>query len=45
MNFDRAASPFNLPELGWRFGYPLFWLLAAGVGGGLIWYFRRKRWI
>jgi magnesium transporter len=44
MNFDTEASPFNMPELGMRYGYPLFWLAALVVGGGLLWYFRRKRW-
>jgi len=45
MNFDTSASPFNLPELGLRYGYPLFWLVALGIGGGLFWYFRRKGWL
>jgi magnesium transporter len=45
MNFDTGASPFNLPELGFRYGYPLFWLIAAGVAGGLLWFFRRKGWL
>jgi magnesium transporter len=45
MNFDRDAGPFNLPELGWRYGYPLFWLVAVAIGGGLFWFFRRRRWI
>jgi len=45
MNFDTSASPFNLPELGFRYGYPLFWLIVIAVGGGLFWFFHRKRWL
>jgi magnesium transporter len=44
MNFDTEASPFNLPELGFRFGYPMFWVMVVAVAGGLIWFFRRKKW-
>jgi magnesium transporter len=45
MNFDTAASPFNLPELGFRFGYPLFWTCAALIAGGLLLFFRSRRWL
>lgn len=45
MNFDTSTSPFNLPELGMRYGYPLFWLVVLTVGGGLYWFFRRKHWL
>jgi magnesium transporter len=44
MNFDRA-SPFNMPELGWRFGYPFALVVMAAIAGGLIWFFRRRKWI
>jgi len=44
MNFDRA-SPFNMPELGWRFGYPLALFVMAIVAAGLTWYFWRKGWL
>lgn len=44
MNFDRA-SPFNMPELGWRFGYPFaLGLMAASAVAMLIW-FRRRGWL
>jgi magnesium transporter len=45
MNFDPAASPFNMPELDWYFGYPLALLLMLAVAAGLIVYFRRKGWL
>lgn len=45
MNFDTGISPFNLPELSFRFGYPMFWIIVAAVAGGLLWFFRRKDWL
>ncbi len=45
MNFDRNASPWNMPELGLRYGYPLLLLFMLLVVGGMLFYFRRKRWI
>lgn len=44
MNFNTEVSPFNMPELSWRFGYPFFWMLMLGIVGGLFLYFRRKGW-
>lgn len=44
MNFD-TGSPFNMPELGFRFGYLVFWGLALVIAGGMFWYFRRRRWL
>jgi len=45
MNFDPDASPWNMPELRWRFGYPLALAVMAGVAGGLLWWFRRRGWL
>jgi magnesium transporter len=45
MNFDVEVSPYNMPELKWRFGYPAFWLVTLAVLVGMIWFFRRKGWI
>ena len=45
MNFNAEASPWNMPELDWYWAYPAFWLLMIGVGGGLVFYFRRKGWL
>jgi magnesium transporter len=44
MNFDRA-SPWNMPELGWRFGYAFSLLLMGVMVGGLLYYFRTKGWL
>ncbi len=45
MNFDTSISPFNLPELGFRFGYLIFWAGVVAIAGGLLWFFRRKKWL
>jgi len=45
MNFDTGISPYNMPELGLRYGYILFWVLVVLVSGGLLVFFRKKKWI
>lgn len=45
MNFDAGASPWNMPELGWRYGYPAVLGGMALVGFGLLYWFRRRGWI
>lgn len=39
MNFD------NMPELHWVFGYPLALGLMFALGGGMVAWFRHRRWI
>jgi magnesium transporter len=39
MNFD------YMPELGHRFGYIGAWVLMAAVAGGMLLYYRRRRWL
>jgi magnesium transporter len=34
-----------IPELGWKWSYPVFWLVAVGIGAGMVAFFRRKRWL
>ena len=38
MNFE------TMPELGWRYGYPLTLLLMMICAAGMLWYFKRKKW-
>jgi magnesium transporter len=45
MNFDRSVSPWNMPELGWVYGYPFALGLMGVIGAGLVYYFWRKGWI
>lgn len=35
---------FNMPELGWRYGYPLVIGLSAAVCAGLLLWFKHKKW-
>ena len=44
MNFDRSVSRWNMPELGWPFGYPLLWLVMIAMIVLMLAYFRRKKW-
>jgi magnesium transporter len=44
MNFDPQVSPWNMPELGWRWGYPAVLALMAACAGGMLLYFRQKGW-
>jgi magnesium transporter len=45
MNFERSASPWNMPELGWAWGYPFALAMMASVAIALLVFFRRKGWI
>lgn len=44
MNFDRGASPWNMPELGWGFGYPFAWALMLATVIAMLVYFKRRNW-
>jgi magnesium transporter len=39
MNFE------FMPELGWRWSYPIFWILVVGIGAAMLSFFRRRRWL
>ena len=39
MNFE------YMPELKWRWAYPTLWVTFFVVAGGLLYYFRKKRWL
>jgi len=45
MNFDPAASPYNMPELGWRYGYPAVLIGMAAIGVAMALHFRRRGYI
>jgi magnesium transporter len=35
----------HMPELAWRWSYPLFWLVILGLAGALVTWFRRRGWL
>jgi magnesium transporter len=39
MNFE------HMPELGWRWGYPMVWLVMLAAALAMLVAFRRRRWI
>ncbi len=45
MNFEREGSPWNMPELGWRFGYSFALGLMLVVAVSMLLFFRRKGWL
>jgi len=44
MNFDRNAGPWNMPELGWAYGYPALWAVMLISVLGMLFYFKRRKW-
>lgn len=45
MNFRTNRSPWNMPELSWRYGYPFALSLMAAVALGMVWFFYRRGWL
>jgi magnesium transporter len=43
MNF--GGSPYNMPELTWRYGYPAALVLMGAITGGMLVYFKRKEYL
>ena len=39
MNFE------YMPELGWKWSYPLVWLIMISMGIVMFFYFKREKWI
>lgn len=44
MNFNPQASPLNMPELNWYWGYPLVWGVMMAIAAALIFFFWRRGW-
>ena len=35
----------NMPELNWKYGYPVILSIMLGLGAGMMLYFKRKKWL
>ena len=44
MNFNPNTSPWNMPELTWRWGYPLCWAIMLAIAAALVYFFWRRGW-
>ncbi|MEK9660927.1 MAG: magnesium/cobalt transporter CorA, partial [Alphaproteobacteria bacterium] len=44
MNFDPSKSPYNMPEIEWRYGYIAVWVVMLVIAGGLAAWFWSKGW-
>ncbi|MFH1061937.1 MAG: magnesium/cobalt transporter CorA [Candidatus Omnitrophota bacterium] len=44
MNFNHEASPWNMPELSWKYGYLGVWGIMLSVAAGMLIFFKRKKW-
>jgi magnesium transporter len=45
MNFNTEVSPWNMPELNWRYGYLFSLALMAAVAAGMLYWFKRRGWL
>lgn len=45
MNFDPSAGPWNMPELGWAYGYPATLAVMLATALAMVWMFHRREWI
>ncbi len=45
MNFNPEASAWNMPELHWKYGYPVIMFCMLMVAVGLIFFFKKKKWL
>lgn len=45
MNFRTDAGPWNMPELNWGFGYPFIMIVMAVIVIGMIFFFKKKKWL
>jgi magnesium transporter len=45
MNFEHPNSPWAMPELHWYYGYPIVLSGMLLISGGLLAYFRYRKWL
>ena len=39
MNFN------NMPELNWKWGYPVVWVIMLAITAAMVYYFKKKKWL
>jgi magnesium transporter len=44
MNFD-TDSPWNMPELHWKYGYEFVWFVIVAATVGMLYFFYRRGWL
>ena len=44
MNFNPEASPWNMPELNWYWGYPACLAVMLAIALALVYFFWRRGW-
>ncbi|MGH1420121.1 MAG: magnesium/cobalt transporter CorA [Hyphomicrobiaceae bacterium] len=44
MNFN-TSSPWNMPELEWRYGYLFAWGIMLASVAAMLWFFKAKNWV
>lgn len=45
MNFNPEASPYNMPELNWYWGYPFSLGIMGLLALSMVFYFKKKDWL
>lgn len=45
MNFENPKSPWAMPELHWYYGYPMVWGIIILMVVGMLFYFKRRKWL
>ncbi|NCS90232.1 MAG: magnesium and cobalt transport protein CorA [Ignavibacteria bacterium CG2_30_36_16] len=45
MNFNTNISSLNMPELNWKFGYPIVLITMGMIAALLVIWFKRKKWM
>jgi len=45
MNFAPEAGPWSMPELYWRWGYPVFWAVSLFIAALMLAIFKKNKWL
>jgi magnesium transporter len=45
MNFNQPDNPWAMPEVHWKYSYPVLWAVMLCIAGGMVLLFRKKKWL